>query len=387
MYKSLSESFSQTYGIKPDRVFFCPGRVNLMGEHLDYNGGTVMPCSISMGTYLAVSVRDDKEIHFRSLNQDLIGNWNLENPIEGKGGNWMDYPLGIIKYIQEIEEIPNGLNLLYQGDIPLGSGLSSSASLEILTAFALNQLFEVGFSRMDLILMAKRVENEFIGLNSGVMDQFSVTMGQKDKALVLNCQSLHYRTVPIELAPYSLVIMGTNKQRQLSESKYNERVKECETALKDLQKNVKIQFLCDLDLKTFLSLKWEIKDKIAGKRAHHVVSENERVALSEKALKEGNLNQFGNLMYASHESLKTLYEVSGLELDTLVEYCRKDENVLGARMTGAGFGGCAIALIKTHHFMDFKEGIEKFYLKKIGYTPSLYLSEIGDGVHELNHIG
>lgn len=383
MFIEIKQAFEKNYGIPPQRIFFCPGRINLMGEHLDYNGGYVLPCSISLGTYLAVSNRDDQEIHFHSLNLKECKIWKIQEKIEKKGNGWFNYPLGIIKYLAESKIPITGMNLLYGGNIPISSGLSSSASIEILTAYSLNEIFKMGYGKLDLVSLAKRVENEFIGLQSGIMDQFSVSFGKKNEAILLNCQTLDIEYVPIELETYSLVIIGTNKSRNLSESKYNERVRECETARLELEKHTPLNYLCDLNLSSFLQLNSPILDPIAAKRALHVVSENERVHLSVKALREGDLNQFGSLMYSSHVSLKNLYEVSGLELDTIIDYCHLDPSVLGARMTGAGFGGCAIALVESDSLDPFERGLMKYYQENVGYLPSVYISEIGNGVQEL----
>ena len=383
MIPDIKKSFENIYNTPSTRIFFCPGRINLMGEHLDYNGGFVLPCAISLGTYLAISLRDDKEIHFHSLNlpESLI--WNLNQTVQKAGKEWYNYPLGILKYVQELGIPLRGLNLLYGGNIPISSGLSSSASIEILTAFTFNELWSLKLSRMDMVFMAKKVENEFIGLQSGIMDQFSVSFGEKDQAILLNCQSLDYTLIPIKLEPYTLVIIGTNKARNLADSKYNERVIECNNALKALRPFIDLDYLSDLDLSTFLKYINEIKDPLEAKRSLHVISETNRVHQSVKALKNHDLSQFGEIMYASHDSLKNSYEVSGLELDTIVDYCRLDPTILGARMTGAGFGGCAIALVQSHSLEAFKKGLEKYYEEKVGYLPTLYPSDIGRGVHEV----
>ncbi len=273
--------------------------------------------------------------------------------------------------------------MLFFGNLPIGSGLSSSASVEIVTAFALNQLFDGGFSKLDLVKLSKRVENEFIGVNSGIMDQFAVTFGEAHKAIKLNCETLDYQIVECNLADHYLAIINTNKPRKLAESKYNERVEECQTALTALQRELQINNLCDIDSDTFNKHQNLIENPIVINRAKHVIEENERVELAAVALAEHRLQDFGNLMYASHDSLKNFYEVSGKELDTVVEFCLNYPQVTGARMTGAGFGGCAIALVKKDYFKDFSTQIINYYTEKIGYAPSVYSSEIGDGVKEL----
>jgi len=275
--------------------------------------------------------------------------------------------------------------MLFYGNIPIGSGLSSSASIEIVTAFALNEIFNCGFSKLELVKMSKAVENDFIGVNSGIMDQFAVAFGEKDKALVLNCNTLDYKAVNSHLGEYILAVINTNKARKLSESKYNERVQECETALAALKQKLDIKYLCDIDTETFKQYRHLITDAVIDKRATHVIEENDRVKLAAKTLEKDDLRAFGQLMYASHSSLKNLYEVSGIELDTVVEYCKTDVHVAGARMTGAGFGGCAIALVKADGFDEFSKKIIAYYTNIVGYPPSVYNTSIGDGVSALNN--
>jgi galactokinase len=270
--------------------------------------------------------------------------------------------------------------MLYYGDIPISSGLSSSASIEVVTAFMLNDLFNSEYTKLQLVQLGKQVENVFIGVNCGIMDQFAVAFGEKDKALMLNCDTLEYQAVNTNLGDYVLAIINTNKPRKLAESKYNERVQECQTALKALQQELDIQHLCDIDSNTFMQYQHLIKDSIVLKRAKHVIEENDRVKLAAKALAVGDLSAFGQLMYASHDSLKNLYEVTGKELDAIVEYSQTNPNVAGARMTGAGFGGCAIALVKENAFDTYSKEVAEYYTKKIGYAPSVYSSLIGDGV-------
>jgi galactokinase len=272
--------------------------------------------------------------------------------------------------------------MLYYGDIPIGSGLSSSASIEIVTAFALNELFNCGYTKLELVKLSKWVENSFIGLNSGIMDQFAVAFGEKDKALMLNCDTLEYKAVNTNLGDNVLAIINTNKPRRLAESKYNERVHECAAALKALQQELDINYLCDIDTATYNAHEHLITDKTVNNRARHVVEENDRVKLAADALSKNDLTEFGRLMYASHDSLRDLYEVSGIELDTIVDYCRTDASVTGARMTGAGFGGCAIALVKASEFNNFSQAVTAYYTENIGYAPSVYESLIGDGVGE-----
>jgi galactokinase len=273
--------------------------------------------------------------------------------------------------------------MLFYGNLPIGAGLSSSASIEVLTAFALNELFHPGLSRTDIALLSKKTENEFIGVNCGIMDQFAVAMGQKNKAILLNCDTLDYKYLPFETGSYVLTIINSNKQRALTDSKYNERFAECGAALKLLKQKLDVQNLCDVDFHSFESHRHLINDPVLEKRALHVISENFRVEEAADALKAGDLISFGKLMYASHQSLKEWYEVSGKELDAIVDFCKTYNGCIGARMTGAGFGGCAIALVKKESFDDFWAQLITCYQNKIGYEPAVFASEAGEGVRRL----
>ena len=380
MKPGLQQHFIDTYNKEPQSAFFSPGRVNLIGEHIDYNGGMVMPCAITMGTYLLIAPNSENVFRFRSTNFEEKADIKLQSSYQKTGNSWHNYPLGVINQFLSDGHQLKGLDMLFYGDIPIGSGLSSSASIEVVTAFALNELFNAGYTKLDLVKMAKSVENNFIGLNSGIMDQFAVTFGEKDKAIVLNCDTLDYKLVNSNLGEYVLAIINTNKPRKLAESKYNERVQECQTALKVLQQQLNINNLCYIDTATFKQHEHLITDETVRKRATHVIEENDRVKLAADALEDNNLAGFGRLMYASHNSLRDLYEVSGIELDTIVEFARTQPAVAGARMTGAGFGGCAIALVKQDEFENFSNNITAYYTEKIGYAPSVYQSLIGDGV-------
>ena len=364
-------------------IFFAPGRVNLIGEHIDYNGGLVMPCAITYGTTLLTAPNNEGVFRFRSTNFNEILDIPVKDSYEKSGETWFNYPLGVIhNFIKDGKQV-QGLDMLFFGNLPIGAGLSSSASIEIVTAYAFNSLFNAGYSKLDIVLLSKKVENEFIGVNSGIMDQFAVTFGEKEKALKLNCETLDYQAVDCNLGDHLLAIINTNKPRKLAESKYNERVNECETALKALQQELAINNLCDINSETFEKHKHLIDNITIQNRAKHVIEENDRVELAAVALAENRLKDFGDLMYSSHDSLKNLYEVSGKELDTLVEFCLSYPEVTGARMTGAGFGGCAIALVKKAYFDDFSSKITEYYTQKIGYAPSVYSSEIGAGVREI----
>ena len=380
MNDSLKPEFKKLFKKEAESAYFSPGRVNLIGEHIDYNGGLVMPCAITFGTYLLLSYNDDNMFRFRSLNFEDNVDIPLQTQYQKVKEYWYNYPLGIIQYFLNDGHQMRGLDMLFYGDIPISSGLSSSASIEVVTAFALNDLFKSGYSKLDLVKLSKSVENDFIGVNSGIMDQFAVAFGEKNKALMLNCDTLEYKAVDTNLGDYILAIINTNKPRKLSESKYNERVTECAKALAALQQELDITHLCDIDTATFEKYRHLIRDEVIEKRARHVIEENDRVKLAAIALANNNLAEFGNLMYASHTSLRNLYEVSGKELDTITDYCKTNNDVAGARMTGAGFGGCAIALVKETAYSNFSNKVIKYYTDRIGYTPSVYKSLIGDGV-------
>jgi galactokinase len=383
MKNNLHQEFKNIYNKEAENTWFSPGRVNLIGEHIDYNGGLVMPCAITMGTYLLTAPNDEGIFRFRSLNFKESLTVPLQQEYQKDEEKWFNYPLGVIEYFLKDNKKLQGLDMLFYGDIPISSGLSSSASIEVVTAFALNELFGDDYSKLDLVKLAKNVENNFIGVACGIMDQFAVGFGEKDMAIMLNCDTLEYKIVDSNLGDYVLAIVNTNKPRKLAESKYNERVNECQTALKALQSELNINHLCDIDGKTFKQYRHLIVDEIVSKRAQHVVEENDRVKEAAKALEQHDLAEFGRLMYASHFSLRDLYEVSGKELDVIAEYSRTNPDVAGARMTGAGFGGCAIALVKKDSLKNFTDELTVFYTSKIGYAPSVYSSLIGNGVGEL----
>lgn len=379
----LVEEFSKRFNKKPEHIFFCPGRVNLIGEHLDYNGGQVMPCAVSLGTWLIVSKNTEKKLRFGCLNFPETAELHLQQSYTKSGGQWFNYPLGIINEILQNNFSISGLDMLFSGNLPIGAGLSSSASIEVLTSFALSEMFNLNLSRKDIALLSKKVENEFIGVNCGIMDQFAVTFGKKDNAILLNCDTMEYQYLPLHPGEYILAIINTNKPRKLAESKYNERFTECGKALKALKKELAVNNLCEVSLHDFSSHRHLINDLVLEKRVLHVISENFRVGEAVEALKAGELFTFGKLMYSSHQSLKELYEVSGKELDTLIEFCKTYADCIGARMTGAGFGGCAIALVKKNSFADFSEKITAFYEKHNGYKPEVFACEAGEGVREI----
>ncbi|WP_214226477.1 galactokinase [Pedobacter sp. B4-66] len=379
MKAELTNKFFEKYGQQATAHYFTPGRVNLIGEHIDYNGGLVMPCAVTLGTWLIMAPNNDNVIRFKSLNFEETAEIELQPSYTKTGSEWFNYPLGVFNEISKTHTIPTGLDLLFFGNIPIGSGLSSSASIEVTMAYALNDYFNLGYEKIEIPLLAQKVENEFIGVNCGIMDQFAVAFGETDKAIVLSCDTLKYKIVDCNLDGYSLAIINTNKPRKLAESKYNERVSECQTALEQINQEIKLNNLCELNAEKFALHSHLITDETVLKRATHVVKENDRVNLAAKALNEGNLQEFGRLMYASHQSLKDLYEVTGEELDAVVDFCTDYEHVIGARMTGAGFGGCAIALLKKGQEDDFAKQLTDFYAARIGYNPAIYISEIGNG--------
>ncbi|MEJ7559391.1 MAG: galactokinase [Pedobacter sp.] len=379
MKAELTKKFSEKFNQEATANYFTPGRVNLIGEHIDYNGGLVMPCAITLGTWLIIAPNNDKMLRFKSLNFEEEAAIELKKQYIKTGPEWYNYPLGVFNELLKDHEIPTGLDMLFYGNIPIGSGLSSSASIEVVMTYALNDYFNLGLERIQIPLLSQKVENEFIGVNCGIMDQFAVAFGEANKAIVLNCDTLKYKIVACELGDYKLAIINTNKGRKLAESKYNERVAECQQALADLNKEIKLNNLCELSYEKFALHKHLIEDETVLKRATHVIKENDRVNFAAKALNDGALEEFGRLMYASHQSLKDLYEVTGTELDTVVDFCRDYDHVIGARMTGAGFGGCAIALLKKGYEEDFEKELAEYYTERIGYSTTVYFSEIGNG--------
>lgn len=382
----LKIKFEEVFGYQPDACFFSPGRINLIGEHTDYNGGHVFPAAISLGTYGAAKKRLDQKLRFYSGNFEKEGiiEVDLNHLVFDKKDSWTNYPKGVIKFLQEAgHQISSGMDVYVYGNIPNGSGLSSSASLELLIGIMLERLFELKLERLDLVKIGKKTENDFIGVNSGIMDQFAIGMGADQRAIYLDTNTLDYDLVPLELGSYVIVIMNTNKRRELADSKYNERRLECEKAVEELNRKLAIKSLGELDEASFDQYAYLIKDSNRLKRARHAVLENQRTLKARAALEKEDLEQFGRLMNASHVSLEHDYEVTGLELDTLVHTAWEQKGVLGARMTGAGFGGCAIAIVAKEAVEDFKEQLEKTYTEIVGYAPSFYLAEIASGAKRL----
>jgi galactokinase len=364
------------------KTYFSPGRVNLIGEHIDYLGGSVFPTAISLGTYGFVSKREDQKVVFLSENFKQFGEVvvDLRDLEYKKEDNWTNYGKGMIKtFIEMGKKIPYGLNILVYGTLPNSSGLSSSASLELLIGEIFNQEFDLGIEMFDMVQIAQDVENIYVGVNCGIMDQFAIGMSKKEQAILLDTNTLKYEYVPLSLNDYTLVIANTNKKRALTESKYNERRRECDLGLEQLQNSgLKINALCEMDSSLFHDVKSNIKDDVVLKRVQHAVYENERTQNAVKALKENDLITFGRLMNESHDSLRDLFEVSCLELDTLVEAFRQN-GATGARMTGAGFGGCSIILIEKDKAQQAIANVSDIYYKKIGYHADFYQVETSDG--------
>ena len=383
MKEIIKTKFEELFGNEGDiKCYFAPGRVNLIGEHTDYNGGHVFPCALTIGTYAVARKRNDKKLRFYSMNFEKLG--VLESTIEElqykKEEDWINYPKAMIWALKgEGYYIDTGFDIVYYGNIPNSSGLSSSASIEVLTGFVLKDLFNLDLDMVKLALLGQKAENQYVGINCGIMDQFIIANGKKDCAVFLDTASLEFEYAPVKLENEKIVIINTNKKRGLGDSKYNERRAECEKALEELQEKLDIKTLGELTEEQFEKYKYLIKDKNRQKRAKHAVYENQRTIKAVKALQENNLELLGKLMIASHDSLRDDYEVTGIELDTLVEESLKQEGVLGARMTGAGFGGCAVSIVKTDKVDEFVENVGKAYKEKIGYKADFYVVEIGNG--------
>lgn len=377
--KRFEEVFGDRNGVK---VFFAPGRVNLIGEHTDYNGGHVFPCALTIGTYACARVREDKKLRFYSTNFEHLGviESDLEDLKPEKEAGWTNYPKGVMWAFGERGfQIPSGMDILLSGNIPNGSGLSSSASVEVVTGAILREFFGFEVSNQDLALIGQFSENKFNGVNCGIMDQFAIAMGKKDHAIFLDTADLSYTYAPVKLKGAKIVIACSNKKRGLGDSKYNERRSECETALSELQKVVDIKSLGELTQERFEQYKSAIKDTTRVKRAKHAVYENQRTLQAVAALQADDIDLFGQLMNASHVSLRDDYEVTGAELDTLVEEAWKVEGVIGSRMTGAGFGGCTVSIVKDEAIDRFIDQVGRAYKSRIGYAADFYVVEVGDG--------
>lgn len=384
--KPLEQKFKEVFGKDAEQQFFAPGRVNLIGEHTDYNGGNVFPCAIDRGTYGLVSKRADRTFRMYSENFADLGvmEFTLDELVNDKKHDWANYPKGVIKmFVEEGFKIDSGFDFLVSGNIPNGAGLSSSASIEMLTGIVLKDLFHLSIDPIAMALLGKKVENLFIGVNSGIMDQFAIAMGKKDHAILLDCNTLKYDYVPVVLKDEVIVIANTNKRRGLADSKYNERRAECDEALAELQTKLPIKALGELSIEEFEANKDLIKSPIRQKRAKHAVYENQRTLKAQKELSAGNLAEFGKLMNQSHISLRDDYEVTGVELDTLAALAWEQPGVVGSRMTGAGFGGCTVSIVKKDKVDDFIKNVGEAYKNKIGYTADFYIAAVSEGARKL----
>ena len=388
MKKKLVDMFAELFGNSEGaRFYFSPGRVNLIGEHTDYNGGHVFPCALTLGTYGAARKREDNKIHFYSMNLDSFGivEASLDDLTNKKEYNWANYPLGVVWAFKEKgHTITSGFDMVIWGNIPNGSGLSSSASLEVLTGVILTDLFEIkDLSMTDLALIGQYSENNFNGCNCGIMDQFAVAMGKKDHAIFLDTSDLSYEYAPCVLDGAKIVITNSKVKHSLVDSAYNDRRNECAAALKALQSELDIQALGDLTPEEFEAHKSLIKDEIQLQRAKHAVYENQRTIDAVTALKAGDIERFGKLMNQSHISLRDDYDVSCEEIDILVDLAWKIPGVLGSRITGGGFGGCTVSIVKDESVDTFIETIGKTYLEKVGHEAEFYTVDIGDGASRL----
>ena len=389
MKKKLFDMFAELFGDSEGaRFYFSPGRVNLIGEHTDYNGGHVFPCALTLGTYGAARKREDNKIHLYSMNLDSfdVVEASLDDLTNKKEYNWANYPLGVVWAFKEKgHTITSGFDMVIWGNIPNGSGLSSSASLEVLTGVILTDLFEIkDLSMTDLALIGQYSENNFNGCNCGIMDQFAVAMGKKDHAIFLDTSDLSYEYAPCVLDGAKIVITNSKVKHSLVDSAYNDRRNECAAALKALQSELDIQALGDLTPEEFEAHKSLIKDEIQLQRAKHAVYENQRTIDAVTALKAGDIESFGKLMNQSHISLRDDYDVSCEEIDILVDLAWKIPGVLGSRITGGGFGGCTVSIVKNESIDTFIETIGKTYLEKVGHEAEFYTVDIGDGASRLD---
>lgn len=383
MVEQLKNKFAEVFGPEGETaVYFAPGRVNMIGEHTDYNGGHVFPCALTIGTYGVVRKRQDRKLRFYSMNFEQLGvmESSLDDLVPSKDADWTNYPKGVLWAFKERGmEVTEGFDLLLFGNIPNGSGLSSSASVEVLTGYILKDQYGFDVTNQDLALIGQYSENHFNGVNCGIMDQFAIAMGKADHAIFLDTNTLDYTYVPLKLDGAKIVIACSNKKRGLGDSKYNERRSECETALAELQKVVDIKSLGELTEEQFEANKDAIKDEVRVRRARHAVYENQRTIQAVDALQKQDLKKFGELMNASHVSLRDDYEVTGIELDTLVEEAWKVEGVIGSRMTGAGFGGCTVSIVEDAAVDRFIESVGAAYKDKIGYAADFYVVQVGSG--------
>jgi len=384
--EKLFSRFEEVFGYAGERSYFSPGRINLIGEHTDYNGGKVFPSAITMGTYAVVSPREDKEVHAFSDNLEELGilSFSLENIQYEKESDWTNYLKGMLLYIQEMtQDLSFGFDIYIFGTIPKGASLSSSASIEVLTGVIANDLYDTDLSGETIAQLGMRVENEFLSLDSGIMDQFIIANAKKGHALLLDTNTLAYEQIPVELADHKIIIMNSLTSRELVDSEYNKRRQQCEEALEMLQNVTSIATLGDLSQSDFEQYKYAITDNVLERRAKHAVYENQRTEKAAQALKDGQLEVFGTLMNESHLSLHDDYEVTIKETDLLVRLAWDQTGVIGARMTGGGFGGCCIAIVENEQVDSFMENVGVGYEEEIGYAPEFYIAETEDGAKKL----
>ncbi|MBQ2705525.1 MAG: galactokinase [Agathobacter sp.] len=387
IWENVLAKFKELFGDEGEiGVYFAPGRVNMIGEHTDYNGGHVFPCALTIGTYGVARKREDRKLRFFSMNFEQRGiiESSLDDLTPSKAAGWTNYPKGVMwAFGEKGMPVECGMDLVLFGNIPNGSGLSSSASVEVLTGFILRDMFGFDVTNQDLALIGQFSENNYNGVNCGIMDQFAIAMGKAGHAIFLDTATLEYEYAPIKLENAKIVITCSNKKRGLGDSKYNERRSECETALAEIQTVKDIKSLGELTEDEFEAVKETVKSDIRIQRAKHAVYENQRTVKAVDALQNNDVALFGELMNASHVSLRDDYEVTGIELDTLVEEAWKVDGVIGSRMTGAGFGGCTVSIVKDEAVDNFIEQVGKAYEAKIGYAADFYVVEIGDGPQKL----
>ena len=383
--EQLKSAYEAAYQKPATDIFFSPGRVNLIGEHTDYNGGFVFPCALSFGTYLLLATNTEKKINFRSLNVEAVYSLELTqltSPLPNKA--WANYPLGVLaQFIKRGVAIEQGYDILFWGNVPAGAGLSSSAAMEVVTAFAFNELLGTGYDRTELAKIGQKAEHEFAGVMCGIMDQFASAQGKQDHAIYLNCDTLAFDLVPVKLEGIKVVVSNTHSPHHLDSGAYNDRVRQCQLAVQQISAVRPIKNLAELSQADFEQVEHAITDEVAHRRARHVVGEVQRTKDAVEALQQGHIELFGKLMTQSHISLRDDYEVTGLQLDSLAEAAWKVEGVLGSRMTGGGFGGCTVSLVRDEAIPTFIEQVGAEYTEKTGLKADFYIAEIGDGAHRV----
>lgn len=383
----MQEVFREKFGAAQTHAYFSPGRVNLIGEHTDYNGGHVFPCAISLGTYALAAPRTDgiSRLYSMNLPEQGVVQFPMHGAVKSDAYGWANYPIGVVRVMEDAgHRAAHGFDIVLYGTLPNGAGLSSSASIEVLMAVILNDELNLGIDMVELVKFSQKAENEFVGMNCGIMDQFAVGMGKKDCAILLDCNTLSYRYSKLALDGCSIVITNTNKTHSLVTSAYNERRAQCESALKALQKVKPIKALGELTNAEFDAIASAISDPVERRRARHAVYENNRTLEAVKALEANDVKRFGELMNASHVSLRDDYEVTGPELDTLAELAWQQDGVLGSRMTGGGFAGCTVSIVRDAAIPAFEKNVGDAYTAKIGYAPSFYVANIADGARRLS---